>query len=241
MMPARLTRRKGLDSMSDLLTKLANAQASKQRPAKARREQADQERQRQFALGKAWQGFIRACELNGPAADATLTLGALLKAHGCNLPTMIAKRRKAKASNAELAVLELLRLATASEPSKAKITKAVEKVAAVEWPMGGLDEEADTIRDYFRKHNAHGILPPPPPRKKPTAPASLPAKSNQDGPWSEPDTPTRWAKRFKVKPKTFKRYVTNGKIRAKKLSDRSYQVNLADLPQSHLAQERVHN
>ncbi len=59
------------------------------------------------------------------------------------------------------------------------------------------------------------------------------AAAGQDGPWSEPDTPKRWAIVFKVKPPTFKRWVKAGKVRAKVLSDRSYQVHLEDLPQSN--------
>ena len=56
------------------------------------------------------------------------------------------------------------------------------------------------------------------------------APNDNDGPWSTPDTPARWAKRFKVSPRTFKRHVAGGKIRAKPLSDRSYQIHLDDLP-----------
>ncbi|MBN2579533.1 MAG: hypothetical protein JXB10_11135 [Pirellulales bacterium] len=58
------------------------------------------------------------------------------------------------------------------------------------------------------------------------------ADNQQDGPWSEPDTPKRWATKFKISATTFKRWVKSGKIRAKPLSDRSYQVCLEDLPQS---------
>jgi hypothetical protein len=48
--------------------------------------------------------------------------------------------------------------------------------------------------------------------------------------WSKPDTPQGWAKRFDVSDKTFKRYCSDGKIRHKKLSDRSYQVDTRDIP-----------
>ena len=49
--------------------------------------------------------------------------------------------------------------------------------------------------------------------------------------WSKPDSPSRWAKVFKVSPATFIRYVTNGTIHAQKLSSKSYQVALPDIPE----------
>jgi hypothetical protein len=52
----------------------------------------------------------------------------------------------------------------------------------------------------------------------------------QIGPWSEPDSPSRWAKRFKISARSFIRHVEKGIIRARKLSDKSYQVALADIP-----------
>ena len=48
--------------------------------------------------------------------------------------------------------------------------------------------------------------------------------------WSQQDTPRRWAKRFGVSEKTFKRHCANGTIRHKKLSDRSYMVGQDDIP-----------
>ncbi len=60
---------------------------------------------------------------------------------------------------------------------------------------------------------------------------AVPTKEKgQDGPWSQSDTPSRWAKRFKISSRTFVRYVRDGKIRARKLSNKSYQVHLACLP-----------
>lgn len=52
-----------------------------------------------------------------------------------------------------------------------------------------------------------------------------------NGQWSKPDTPSRWAKRFGFSVDTFKRRVNDEKIRAKKLSDKSYQVHVDDLPE----------
>jgi hypothetical protein len=71
--------------------------------------------------------------------------------------------------------------------------------------------------------------------------ADKPAAGPQDGgPWSVADSPTRWAKLFKISPKTFKRRVKDGKIRAKRLSDRLYQVHLGDLPKQEKAHESGH-
>ncbi len=60
------------------------------------------------------------------------------------------------------------------------------------------------------------------------------------GPWSTADTPARWAKLFKVSVRTFKRRTADGKIRAKHLSDRLYQVHLDDLPKQGAAKESGH-
>ncbi len=48
---------------------------------------------------------------------------------------------------------------------------------------------------------------------------------------SEPDSPKRWAKIFGgITPRTFVRRCKEGRIRHKKLSDRSYQVDIRDIP-----------
>jgi hypothetical protein len=61
--------------------------------------------------------------------------------------------------------------------------------------------------------------------------AAEPTTSVQDdGRWSKPDTPTRWAKTFKVSVRTLKRRFADGTIRHKELSDRSYMIHLDDLP-----------
>lgn len=61
------------------------------------------------------------------------------------------------------------------------------------------------------------------------APPGEPAGSD-DGPWSPPDTPTRWAKQFNLSWDTLKKRFEDGAIRAKKLSSKSYQVHINDLP-----------
>lgn len=50
------------------------------------------------------------------------------------------------------------------------------------------------------------------------------------GPWSTPDSPSRWAKRFKCSVDTFQRWADEGTIRVRKLSDRSYQLHVDDVP-----------
>ncbi len=66
-------------------------------------------------------------------------------------------------------------------------------------------------------------------------------KPQAGGPWSTADSPTRWAKQFKISPRTFKRRVKDGEIRAKRLSDRLYQIHLDDLPKQDEAKGSGHN
>jgi hypothetical protein len=68
-------------------------------------------------------------------------------------------------------------------------------------------------------------------QEQPAAPAILPAPE-AGGPWSPADSPRRWGKLFGFSGKTFVRRVDDGTIRAKKLSNRSYQVHLSDLPEA---------
>lgn len=51
-----------------------------------------------------------------------------------------------------------------------------------------------------------------------------------DGPWSEADSPKRWAKRFGLSWDTLKKRFREQKIRHQKLSDRSYRIHRDDLP-----------
>jgi hypothetical protein len=59
-----------------------------------------------------------------------------------------------------------------------------------------------------------------------------PPGDREDGPWSKPDSPSRWAKIFNISTRTFVRHVEEKAIHAKKLSDKSYQVALSDIPMS---------
>jgi hypothetical protein len=67
-------------------------------------------------------------------------------------------------------------------------------------------------------------------RARPTPGAPVRFAPVDDILWSEPDTPKRWARQFRVHVSTFKRWVKNGKILVKKLSDRSYRLDVDDLP-----------
>jgi hypothetical protein len=60
----------------------------------------------------------------------------------------------------------------------------------------------------------------------------------QGGPWSKPDSPSRWAKVFKMSTRTFIRHVEKGVIHAKRLSDKSYQVALSDIPKPQASPPR---
>ncbi len=51
-----------------------------------------------------------------------------------------------------------------------------------------------------------------------------------DGPWSQPDSPKRWAKVFGCSSTTIVRLFKVGKVRNRKLNDRKYQVHVGDLP-----------
>ena len=87
------------------------------------------------------------------------------------------------------------------------------------------------------------IEPPASDEERPPAEiaaATLPASSEKDGRWSQPDSPSRWAKVFNMSPATFKRHVKGGKIRVDKLSDRSYRVHVDCLPQPQPAPASGH-
>jgi hypothetical protein len=55
-------------------------------------------------------------------------------------------------------------------------------------------------------------------------------KDKQDGPWSKPDGPIQWAKKFGFSTTTLNRRFKDGKIRYKKLSSKSYCIHVDDVP-----------
>jgi hypothetical protein len=66
-----------------------------------------------------------------------------------------------------------------------------------------------------------------------------PTQAGESMEWTTPDSPTRWAKVFDVSPTTFKRWLEGNRIRHKKLSSKSYQIAIADLPAMHQATFRT--
>jgi hypothetical protein len=57
--------------------------------------------------------------------------------------------------------------------------------------------------------------------------------NSSDGPWSEPTTPSQWAKVFGLSWDALRRRFNDGSIRNKKLSTKSYRVHVDDLPPGH--------
>jgi hypothetical protein len=55
-------------------------------------------------------------------------------------------------------------------------------------------------------------------------------QAQAEGPWSQPDTPAGWAKRFNMSWDALKLRLEDGTIRNKKLSPRSYQIHIDDVP-----------
>lgn len=53
-----------------------------------------------------------------------------------------------------------------------------------------------------------------------------------DGPWSNPDGPGQWAKKFGCSWDTLKRRFDDGRIRYKKITSKSYKIHVDDLPNS---------
>jgi hypothetical protein len=56
--------------------------------------------------------------------------------------------------------------------------------------------------------------------------------------WTTADGPSQWARMFDVSLTTFRRRLKDGSIRHKKLSTKSYQIAIADLPAKHQAKYR---
>ncbi len=65
------------------------------------------------------------------------------------------------------------------------------------------------------------------------SPGTMPSLAHQpdDGVWSDPRSPSEWAKLYGVSPQTFKAWRIDGKIRTRQLSTKSYRVHLDDMPQ----------
>ncbi len=59
------------------------------------------------------------------------------------------------------------------------------------------------------------------------------SRSTDEIEWTTPDLPSQWARLFRVSRSTFMRRLQEGSIRHKKLSSKSYQIAVADLPAMH--------
>ena len=119
--------------------------------------------------------------------------------------------------------------------TKSKVDQTRARYLAYLDPAGATPEanaaKLDVLADMFIVLNAESVVSPLENSQLETAVVVSPSdKPADNGPWSLADTPTRWGKVFGFSPKTFVRRVADGKIRAKKLSDRSYQVHTGDLP-----------
>jgi hypothetical protein len=67
-----------------------------------------------------------------------------------------------------------------------------------------------------------------------TAPSDLDDRLD----WTPSDGPKQWAKLFNFSTQTFKRRCAAGKIRHRKLSSKSYQIAIADIPAKHQSKFR---
>jgi hypothetical protein len=74
--------------------------------------------------------------------------------------------------------------------------------------------------------------------KKPVTSSHNPAPQSDHIEWTTVDTPARWAKLFGISRDSLIRRFEDGSIRHKKLSPKSYQVAIDDLPAKHQAKFR---
>jgi hypothetical protein len=68
----------------------------------------------------------------------------------------------------------------------------------------------------------------------------LDAQAPADGPWSEPNSPSQWARVFRVSTQTIRRRFKEGKIRSKKYTAKSYAVHVDDLPKASSDPRALH-
>jgi hypothetical protein len=227
--------------VSDLIDELAAYHASKQEAAEGRERQVAEAREQRRQYDAVWDPVIRACRFDVSVDEAArnfLALGRLLKARGYDayLPSIIAHRKEAmqrgdKWAPGELAVLELLRWAVAPKTSKAGMARAFRDVKVLRsgYGAGSISGKAVNVSQFFDIWHAHGGTLPKVKRPKPQEQPATP-KLTKDGPWSQPDGPAQWAKKFNVSVSTVKRRFADGSIRVKKLSPKSYLVHVDDVP-----------
>jgi hypothetical protein len=114
----------------------------------------------------------------------------------------------------------LLRRVPLREQSKAPVTSGRN---AAEGLVGGTKATAARKRKKrpARRAQATRLVPPREPLTE--------SRIN----WTGTDSPARWAKKFGVSRATFVRHCKEGKIRNKRLSTKSYQIAVDDLPLIH--------
>ena len=104
----------------------------------------------------------------------------------------------------------------------------------------GRNTESKSSEPLPEQDPSKAELPPPaiivetPSNPLPVAPT----EAGESMEWTTPDGPTQWAKLYGFSPTTFKRRLPDGSIRHKKLSSKSYQIAIADLPAKHQARFR---
>jgi hypothetical protein len=115
------------------------------------------------------------------------------------------------------------------------------------WLMGGL--EAEIMGTNAEVKSSEPLSEQDPSRAEQLPPAIIvetqsnpipvaPTEAAESMEWTTPNGPTQWAKLFGISPTTFKRWLKDGSIRHKKLSTKSYQIAIADLPAKHQASFR---
>ncbi len=136
-----------------------------------------------------------------------------------------------------------------SDQCRAPLVQLYQQAIADAHPAEGervQSDLADTIRNLFRALSAARISPKPELGQAIRAkvkqirrllPEEPPAAGQEEPPaaevqWSKPQSPQDWANLFNCSEKTFKRRVQSGKIQVKKLSSKSYMVDLRHVPKT---------
>jgi hypothetical protein len=114
----------------------------------------------------------------------------------------------------------LVRMRLSDEGSGFPLFKRKHIAAVVDAILGFPDFDAEEIRGRIQWENV---------KVKEHRAKATPEAPSVDS-WSKPDGPTQWANIFGVTPETMVKYFSEGKIRNKQLSSKSYQVHNDDIP-----------
>lgn len=96
---------------------------------------------------------------------------------------------------------------------------------------------AQLLATAKEEHRRRKSRPKPEPLVAAHPRQTAPAKEETVG-WTTADGPAQWAKLFGISPATLKRRLKEGSIRHRKLSPKSYQIAIDDLPAKHQAKFR---